>query len=220
MNPVLRSSAAHVFVDSVESPVVGVDDEHHLFRVMRLRDGETVTVSDGLGRWRATTVASGGLVPSGDVQVGEEPPVCTVATAIPKGDRLDWMVQKLTEVGVHEIVLVQFDRSVVRWDERKAAQQMARLRRIAREAAMQSRRTVVPILIGPVPASDVLTRPDAVLADPSGDHGPLGSCVVIGPEGGFSPDEWELCPRRVCLGGTVLRVETAALVAAVRSLAG
>ena len=69
-------------------------------------------------------------------------------------------------------------------------------------------------------ASDVLTRPDAVLADPSGDHGPLGSCVVIGPEGGFSPDEWELCPRRVCLGGTVLRVETAALVAAVRSLAG
>ena len=54
MNPALRASAAHVFVDSLDAPVPSDDDAHHLFRVLRLRDGEVVTVSDGNGSWRTT----------------------------------------------------------------------------------------------------------------------------------------------------------------------
>lgn len=140
MNPVLRTSAAHVFVESVHAPLLSADDEHHLARVLRLRDGETVTVSDGLGSWRPTVLRAGVLDPTGDVVEVPAPERCTIATAIPKGDRLDWMVQKLTEVGVTEIRLLHFERSVVRWQPDRAEHQLVRLRRIAREAAMQSRR--------------------------------------------------------------------------------
>ena len=83
----LRSSAAHLFVDDLSAPEPGRDDEHHLFRVLRLRDGERVTVGDGAGRWRATVVSGGALVPDGAVSTVVPAPDCTVATAVPKGDR-------------------------------------------------------------------------------------------------------------------------------------
>ena len=67
MNPALRTSAAHVFVDSVEAPSPADDDLHHLVRVLRLRDGERVTVSDGSGNWRVTEMRSGVLVPIGEI---------------------------------------------------------------------------------------------------------------------------------------------------------
>jgi len=93
VNPALRSSAAHVFVASVEAPEPDPDDIHHLFRVLRLRDGEVVTISDGRGAWRTTVATAGVLVPSGDVEHAESPRQCTIAAAMPKGDRLEWMVQ-------------------------------------------------------------------------------------------------------------------------------
>ena len=220
MNPALRSSAAHLFVDSVDAVSPTADDAHHLFRVLRVRAGEVVTVSDGQGAWRTARVEGDGLVPDGDVVREPEPTACTVAVAIPKGDRLEWMVQKLTEIGASRIMLTDCARSVVRWDAAKAERQLERLRRIAREAAAQSRRVWLPELSGPVPFSSAAALPDAVLADPTGETGPLGSVVVIGPEGGFSDDELRFGPRRVTLGETVLRVETAALVAVTLMRAG
>lgn len=214
MNPALRSSAAHVFVASVDAPEPAPDDLHHLLRVLRLRDGEIVTVSDGRGRWRVTQLAGGVLVPSGDVQLADAPKACTIAAAIPKGDRLEWMVQKLTEIGVTEIVLVHCARSVVRWDDDKAAKQLARLQRVAREAAVQSRRVWLPTLRGPVPFAEAAAIPGAVLAEPDGQPGLAASVVIIGPEGGFSSDELAVPLQRLQLVDTVLRVETAAMVAA------
>ena len=220
MNPALRSSAAHLFVDSVDVVSPTTDDAHHLFRVLRLRDGEVVTVSDGRGAWRAARIERGGLVPDGDVVREPEPAPCTIAVAMPKGERLEWMVQKLTEIGASRIILTDCARSVVRWDAARADRQLERLRRIAREAAAQSRRVWLPELSGPLPFSTAAALPGAFLADPMGDRGPITDVAVIGPEGGFSDDELRSGPPRVSLGDTVLRVETAALVALTLMRAG
>jgi 16S rRNA (uracil1498-N3)-methyltransferase len=199
VNPALRISAAHVFVASLHEPEPEPDDAHHLFRVLRLRDGETVTVSDGVGSWRSTVVAGGALVPSGDIEQASSPRSCLVAAAIPKGDRCEWMVQKLTEVGASEIVLLHCARSVVRWEGDRGAKQLARMQRVAREASMQSRRAWLPVVRGPVPFAEAVS-------------------LLIGPEGGFSPEELAAPVPRLRLLDTVLRVETAAVVAAARIL--
>jgi len=222
VNPALRSSAAHVFVASLASPQPEDDDAHHLFRVLRLRDGEVVTVSDGQGAWCATRVVAGHLQQDTDIVQEAVPVALTIASAIPKGDRAEWMVQKLTEIGVTELALLHCARSVVRWEGERGARQRQRMKRVAREAAMQSRRVWLPTLSGPFDAQSVLQRPHTVLAEPAGvprTELPFRpSTVVIGPEGGFSAEELAGDVPRVRLGATVLRVETAAVVAAVTFL--
>jgi 16S rRNA (uracil1498-N3)-methyltransferase len=218
VNPALRSSAAHVFVASLAHPQPEPDDAHHLFRVLRLRDGEPVTVTDGAGGWQVTTVAGAALVPDGPVHHEPAPRPCTIAAAIPKGDRVEWMVQKLTEVGATEIVFLHCARSAVRWDATKGPKQLARLHRVAREAAMQSRRVWLPVLRGPIGFAEAAMLPHATLADPAGSVVECSPCVIIGPEGGFSPEESVVDLPRVRLGDQVLRVETAAIVAACRIL--
>lgn len=215
MNPALRSSAAHVFVAAVEAPELDADDAHHLLRVLRLRDGETVTVSDGAGAWRECTIVGGGLQPTGPIVHEPRPAQRTIATAIPKGDRVDWMVQKLTEVGVEAIVFLHCARSVVRWEGDRGERQLAKMRKVAREASMQSRRTWLPALSGPVPAEQVLGAAGSVVADPAGEAFHGATMVVIGPEGGFTPEELGRASVVVRLSDQVLRVETAALVAAI-----
>ena len=219
MNPALRSSAAHVFVESLADPTLHPDDAHHLFRVLRLRDGECVTISDGCGGWQATEVVGHLLRPVGEPTMELPGPQLTIASAIPKGDRAEWMVQKLTEVGVTEIVLLHCERSVVRWEGDRAERQLARARRVAKEAAMQSRRARLPVVTGPQACADVLVLDNVAVAEPAGvAAGVLGwrpSTVVIGPEGGFSDRELVAAPTLVALGPTVMRIETAAVVAAV-----
>ena len=214
----LRASAAHVFVDDVDHPQLDERDEHHLARVLRLRDGEVVTVGDGRGSWRTARWHKSGPIVDGPSVTVPAPPTVTIAAAIPKGDRLDWMVQKLVEVGVMCIVLVDCRRSVVRWQPERRATQLDRLRRVGRDAAMQSRRVWLPELVGPVPVAAVVGREGAVVADPAGapieSLAHLPDTVVVGPEGGFTADEIRGATL-VALGTTVLRVETAALVAAV-----
>lgn len=219
MNSALRHSAAHVFVESLEAPTPDPTDVHHLFRVLRLRDGEVVTVSDGAGGWRPMVVAGGALEANGEI-VREPPPVqCTIATAIPKGDRVEWMVQKLTELGVSEIVFLHCVHSVVRWDVARAAKQLERLARIAREASAQSRRVWLPVLRGPISFDEAAALPGAVLADPDGPEvlrpsGISPLVVLIGPEGGFHQGELSVSMLRRRLVDNVLRVETAAVAAA------
>lgn len=214
MNPALRTSAAHVFVSDVEAPSLTGDDAHHLFRVLRLRDGEAVTVSDGRGRWRPTVVADRELVVAGDAIAEPSPPSLTIATAIPKGDRVEWMVQKLAELGVTEIVFVDCARSVVNWTGERAERQLARLTKVAREASAQSRRVWLPVVRGPIALAEAAALPGAVMADPDGEPARDASTVLVGPEGGFTDEERRLCRRLVSLGPQILRVETAAICAA------
>ncbi|MET0459164.1 MAG: RsmE family RNA methyltransferase [Ilumatobacteraceae bacterium] len=214
MDDVLRRSAAHVLVDDVAAPAPDDATAHHLGRVLRLRDGEVVTVTDGAGHWRACRVSGAGLEIDGAVEDVARPGLgVTIAVAPPKGERLEWLVQKCTEVGVDRIVLLSAERSVVRWDGERAARQLARLRRIAVEASLQARRVWLPELAGPMAAVDVLAR--ALVAEPGGRAlGAEDATVAIGPEGGWSPAEVAAAAGQVSLGPNVLRVETAAVVAA------
>jgi 16S rRNA (uracil1498-N3)-methyltransferase len=208
--------AAHVFVADVERPELADDDRHHLERVLRVRAGDEVTVSDGAGRWRRCRF--GAVVePVADVALEAPPaPAITIAFAITKGERPEWTVQKLTEVGVDRIVPFVAERSVVRWEDAKAERQVARLRRVAREAAMQSRRAFLPVVDDVAAFADVAGWPGAALAAPGGAPPDLARpCLLVGPEGGWGEAELGAGLPRVALGETVLRAETAAVAGAV-----
>ena len=211
----LRHSVAHVFVDQLDSPTLGDDDQHHLGRVLRLRDGESVTASNGRGQWRACVWRDGALEVVGEVVASAPPSVrCAVAFTPVKGDRNEWAVQKLTEIGIDEvIILAPTQHSVVRWSD--ADKQLRKLRVVAREAAMQSRRVWLPNIVGLAALHEVCAGDGAAVADPDGVALHAGvSLVVVGPEGGFAEDELPAGVPRVQLGDTILRAETATLVAA------
>ncbi|MEX2625455.1 MAG: RsmE family RNA methyltransferase [Ilumatobacteraceae bacterium] len=220
MNEVLRRAAAHVVVADVGAPVLADRAAHHLFRVLRVRDGETVTVTDGAGAWRSCRATADTLLPDGDIV--EEPapwPPIELYVAIPKQDRPDWVVQKATELGVDRVVLLHAERSVVRWEGERATRHLDKLRTVVLEASMQSRRVWIPVVEGVVPAIEVLTGTPGGLAvaEPGGRApGPGDHRLAIGPEGGWSPAELAAAADRVDLGPNVLRVETAALAACVR----
>jgi 16S rRNA (uracil1498-N3)-methyltransferase len=144
-----------------------------------------------------------------------EPDIC-VAVALVKGERPELVVQKLTELGVDRIALFDAARSVVRWDVDKVARNVERLRRVAREAAMQCRRARLPVVDAPVPFTELVARPGVAVATRDGEPPSLAwPTVCVGPEGGWTDDELALAPHRVALGDHVLRAETAAIGAGV-----
>jgi 16S rRNA (uracil1498-N3)-methyltransferase len=192
------------------------DDAHHLVRVLRLRSGESVTISDGRGGWRPCRFVGGeALEPDGDVRTEPAPaPSIAVGFGIPKGDRPEWIVQKLTEIGVDRIIPLNTDRGVVRWDADRGARHLVRLRRVAREAASQSRRTWLPVIEDVAEAIDLLKTHGVAAATMGG--GPLSlstPTVLVGPEGGWTERELAGSIISAGLGATVMRVDTATLVA-------
>lgn len=228
-------ATAHVFAERLDDRIrVDGDDGHHLQRARRVRLGEEVTVADGYGRWRAYAVVHGdaGVVDlDATTLVAREPPLVprlTVACALTKGQKPELVVQKLTELGADRVVLVEAARSVVHWDDARAAGALSRLARIAREAAMQSRRARIPVVDGPIAIAELATLPGLVVAAPDGvtparlAPPPAGEWVVaVGPEGGFDDAELRAFADapRLAVGPFVLRAETAA-IAAGAALAG
>ena len=231
-DPVLVGCAAMVFVADPTAPVVDGPDVRHLLDVLRLRPGEAVAAADGRGRWVPCRVAptapgkgsrgadpAGLLVPDGEVVV-EEPalPELTVAFAPTKGDRPEWVAQKLTELGVDRIVPLRTSRSVVRWEGERGDKAVERLRRIVREASAQCRRARLPEVTAVCRLDEVaaVAGGPPVLADPGGTAPGLARPVIaVGPEGGWDDDERSGVGPTVGLGGTVLRAETAAVAAGV-----
>jgi len=228
--PARVAATAHVFAERLDDRItVGGDDGHHLHRARRVRQGEHVTVADGYGRWRAYAVvaADAGVVELEAITlVTHEPalvPRLTVACSLTKGHKPELAVQKLTELGVDRIVLVEAARSIVHWDDAKMASALTRLERVAREAAMQSRRARVPVVDGPVAPAELARLTGLVVAAPDGVSAddlalpPGGEWVVaVGPEGGFDGDElrgFGTAPR-LAVGPFVLRAETAAIAVA------
>lgn len=215
MGPVpARGVGPHVFVEDLEHPVLDDVDRRHLARSLRLRSGDPLTLSDGAGRWRTARFGPE-VEPDGDVvAVPRAAPEVVVAFAPVKGSRPEWAVQKLTELGVDGIWLLVADRSVVRWEAERAEHHADRLGRVAREAAMQSRRCTLPALRTGVAVTAALDGPGgAVLAHPGGGPPTLGAPVLVGPEGGWSEAELAREVTTVGLGPTTLRAETAAVVA-------
>ena len=208
----------HLFVADLVRPELTDDDAHHLVRVLRTDVDDTITIADAEGRWAPGRVLdrSGAVEVAGPIREAPSPrwPL-TVAFAPVKGDRPEWTVQKLTEIGVDRIVVVMAERSVVRWTGDRAVKQIARLRRVAREASMQSRRCRLPVIEGPSDVAEVFVAPGAVAAEPGGPPPSADDrLLVVGPEGGWSPSELAQAGHTVGLGPNVLRAETAAVVGA------
>jgi 16S rRNA (uracil1498-N3)-methyltransferase len=210
------TARAHVFVDDLDAPVLDDGDGHHLRRVLRLGPGSDVTAGDGGGRWRPCRLADGPVLEIKGAVVGDarpEPPI-TVAFALVKGERPELVVQKLTELGVDRIVPFVAGRSVVRWEPGRADRHVERWRTIARQAAMQCRRTTLPEVAPVATFHSVAALPGAAVADASGVPPTLDRPVVlIGPEGGWTPEEHGEGLPIVRLAANVLRAETAAITA-------
>ena len=213
----LRRSAAHVFVQSLDAPSLSDDDQHHLLKVLRVKSADQITVSNGLGAWITATInKDGDVLSTGELYVVEPPKwkLC-IAFAPVKGEKPELIVQKLTELGIDEIIpLAPTSRSVVRWDAAKAEKQTGRLQRVANEASMQSRRVWLPVVHPVTQLADLVSRSEVAFAEPGGvEVAAAHRTIVIGPEGGFAPEELIGSVSRVSLGESVLRAETAAIVA-------
>jgi 16S rRNA (uracil1498-N3)-methyltransferase len=210
------SAGPHVFVESLETMVLGEDDHRHLSKSLRMRSGDALTVSDGQGNWRKAAFQEGGsLEPTGETAHITAPGrTTTIAFALVKGNKPELVIQKLTEIGVDNIVVLAASRSIVRWDEAKASKAFDRWRRIVREAAMQSHRVRLPSIDGVISAESWLARSEVAIAhfggSPVAEH---HTSIAIGPEGGWTDTEAGLAGQRIGLGPTVLRAETAAIVA-------
>jgi 16S rRNA (uracil1498-N3)-methyltransferase len=205
----------HAFVDDLTRPHLADDDRHHLARVLRLRQGDALTVSDGVGSWRACRFGAE-LEPVGEIVRTTAPAVAlTVGFALVKGGRPELIVQKLTELGVDRIIPFVAARSVVRWDDARSARQAERLDRVAREAAMQCRRCFLPDVAACTTFDVMAGEPGVVLAERDGRAPDLSTSVVlVGPEGGWTEDERRSVSDHVGFGAQVLRSETAALAVA------
>lgn len=210
------SHGPHAFVADLTRPELDDADRHHLERVLRLRPGDRLTLSDGKGRWQRFRLGPD-LEPIGQIETERRrEPLLTIAFAPVKGDRPEWVVQKLTELGIDRIVLLETERSVVRWSGDRAVRQVERLRKVAREAAMQCRRSHLPQVEGMVKLSEAAGWPGVARADAGGVAPTLDRPVIlIGPEGGWTAAERERIPVAVGLADHVLRAETAAVATAV-----
>lgn len=205
-------------------------EAHHLAHVLRARPGDRLYLFNGDGRqYRAVVAAVARRAVVVEVEAVEEPARelgfrLLVAAPLPRGDRAQFLVEKLTELGVTDFVPLRTARAVVQPREAHAD----KLRRHVIEASKQCGRNVLLRVAPPADWSDFLARPDrparAVVAHVGGPGprdllpAPAGLAVAVGPEGGFT-DEEEKAARRagwevIGLGPRILRVETAALVLA------
>jgi len=208
-------------------------EAHHLATVCRLSTGEQVVLFNGDGReYSAEIISVSRKQVELDVQSIEQPPRefgfrLEVATPLPKGDRADFLIEKLTELGVTDFVPLRTQRSVVQPRETK----LERLQRTVIEASKQCGRNVLMQVHALAEWSEYCRRRELparkLLAHLEGsfrmmeDSAFSDVCVAVGPEGGFTVEEVELAKgagwQLVRLGPRVLRVETAALVMAVKA---
>jgi 16S rRNA (uracil1498-N3)-methyltransferase len=228
--------------EAIESGRVRFDaaEARHLARVLRLHPGAVVEAADGGGRLYAVRLdvvgpreAWGTIV--GDAGAGpasrESPCAITLAQAILKGDRMAWLIQKVTELGVTRIVPLETTRVVARPEAGRAPGRQRRWQRVAREAVKQCGRTVVPVVESPRPLGAALAEagaheaawllwegggiPLATLATRAGR--PRRLLLVVGPEGGFTEAERAAADSAglalVGLGPRTLRAESAGVTA-------
>lgn len=223
------------FCDNIlgDSILLTGEDAVHLSRSLRVRIGEEVTVCDGnKADYRCTveSVSSDTVtlhIEEKTVNQAEPPQEIVLYQALPKGDKLEFIVQKAVEMGATRIVPVQTRFCVVKSDAKSFEKKRVRLQKIALEAAKQCGRGVIPQV------ESLLTFKEAAaaLAEENGmvcyEHGgePIGTLIergcgaslFVGSEGGFAPEEIELLNesgvRCASLGVRILRCETAPIAA-------
>jgi 16S rRNA (uracil1498-N3)-methyltransferase len=214
--------------------IVTGEEHHHLARVLRAHPGDAITLFDGAGaeigarvtrvgrdETELAAVAEGGSRPA----AGSAETSLVLLTAVPRGGRMDFLVQKSVELGVSRIVPVIATRSVARPEPARRA----RWEKIAREAARQCGRADVPAVDAPAALAFALAAPDLparrLVLSPNEAGRSLraslpdraATALLVGPEGGFAADEADAARAAgfvpVSMGPRILRVETAAIVA-------
>lgn len=205
----------HILIDqpwSGDRLPVSREQRDHLEKVLRVSEGEPISYTDGMGQ------LGDGIYRMGSVQRGEEsrvsPPSDLVMVVAPPAsrDRLRFMVEKLAELGVSRLRFLDSAHGEGRVPSSE------KMRAWAVSALEQSRGAWLMRLDGGLTKPADLEGPMAV-CDPSGDREtPAARTVVVGPEGGWAPDEIPDDVFRLGLGDTILRVETAAIVAAARMI--
>lgn len=220
------------FAGGGEAVITGADAAH-IAKSLRMRPGDPITLCDGRGTDYAGVIKEIGVqtvtvrVEGASPTLSEPSLAVTLYQGLPKGDKMDFIVQKAVELGVTAIVPVATRRSVVRLDD-KADRKRERWQRIADEAAGQCGRGILPQVEPPVPFSRAVERlreETAVILYEGGGR-PLRELVspgvrqlsmMVGPEGGFEPDEVEAVREAggavATLGPRILRCETAPLAA-------
>lgn len=232
------------FVDSTQinipdkRVIITGEDVNHIKNVLRMRAGEEISVRGGLdGReYRC------GILSLGDAEIlcelrfikedrVELPSQVYLFQGLPKADKMELIIQKAVELGVHQVIPVASSRCVVKLDDRKAAAKRARWQGIAQAAAKQSRRAVVPEVtevssfaraVRKASEMDVALIPYELAQDMSRTKEIMENlkpgtsvAVFIGPEGGFSEGEISLAAENgiqpITLGKRILRTETAGL---------
>jgi 16S rRNA (uracil1498-N3)-methyltransferase len=215
-------------------------DLHHLSRVLRLVPGDRIIVADPAGREATATlveVTSDSVLADVDAPIARpRAPRIVLAPGLSRRERMELTVQKATELGVDEIWPLLTERCVVHLDEERTGKRTERWRRIAEEAAKQSQRSEVPAIREPMTIAELASeagRFDVVLVpwedaaaegsgigdvlDEAGATPDTSVLLVIGPEGGLSEPEIDALTAAgagvVTLGRSVLRTETAAIVA-------
>lgn len=230
-------SRFYVPKDSVnrDTIVIGGDEAHHIVDVMRLKPFDTIVAFDGTGREYAGSIRS---VKRGSVVIEIirviEPSRSravriTLIQAIPKKAKMDYIVEKATELGVRSIIPVITERTVPDWDQEKRLSSARRWRKIALEASKQSSRSEIPevadikdfvevigsagkggIALIPTLGEGLVSLKDAI----TGYNGDSAT-IAIGPEGDFTPGEVKSAEdagfRAVSLGSRVLKSDTAGL---------
>ncbi|AOM82581.1 16S rRNA (uracil(1498)-N(3))-methyltransferase [Salisediminibacterium beveridgei] len=216
------------------------DEAHHIARVMRMAADDQIICCNESGKSAIVELTQVekeevyGRIRQWLDENSELPVEVTLAQGLPKGDKLEMIIQKATELGVTAITPVAMARSIVKLDPKKAAKKQERWKKIAKEAAEQSHRQRVPEIQSVQTLKELIKQAgpfDLVLAayeeeGKSGNHEGLpellsgvqeGSRIlfVIGPEGGFSSEEIVMLKDAgifpVSLGPRILRTETAGL---------
>ncbi|MFD2612723.1 16S rRNA (uracil(1498)-N(3))-methyltransferase [Paenibacillus gansuensis] len=217
------------------------DDAHHLTRVMRARTGEQVICSDGQEREALVEITEilAGTVTARIIEklpMDAEPAVeVWVAQSLPKGDKMETVIQKCTEIGASRFLPFLSERTVVQYDAKKEAKRLDRWNKIAKEASEQAHRNRVPEVTAPYSWKQLLQMAGEFdlalicyekeqglrfrerLRMAAAEHRLNKVLLLIGPEGGFSENEIAQAEssgvHSISLGKRILRTETAAMAA-------
>ena len=206
----------------------------HLTRVLRLREGDACVLFNGDGNDYAARLAVVGKrevvaeVSAATALANESPLRIVLLQGVARGEKMDLILQKATELGVAAVVPVNAERSEVKLDAERAEKRLAHWRSVVASACEQSGRARLPAVAAPTALDAAAHAVDAALKltlDPQGEHvlatlaapSPASLAIAIGPEGGWSPRDRETLRtagfRGLRLGPRVLRTETAGLAA-------
>ena len=217
--------------------VLPPEEETHALRVLRMNAGDECQALLEGQVYAAVLRETAPRVTLTLMEALPSPEPCVSVTlyqGIPKGEKMDYIVQKCTEAGVCRIVPVAFSRCIANWNGKDAARKQTRFQRIAAEAAKQSGRAVTPEITLPLSFAAMCqdaSRHELIFVPWEEEHGngiranwqgEKDVAVIIGPEGGISPEEIERLKaadaKPVTLGPRIFRTETAGLAALISLL--